>query len=320
MIYKKTNNSTELNYPQKTYYRLTPTNYYLCEIQKPLTPVKILFLLALALLISFFVFFYFIKKNKAPKPYEMDKPDFQQNLSNNLNEISGISYFAENKIICINDEVGRLFIYDFEKKEIIDILEFEVNGDYEDVVFLEGISYVLRSDGQISAFDINTKNTVKYDCSSHEVKEFEGLGYDPKSNALLLAAKEMKGEKAIFQFDLMNKTLIKRFSISKDDIKKNGKHGKDFKPSGIAVHPISGEFYVLASAGKKLLVLDENGNPKEQYNLNEDQFPQPEGICFTPNGDLIISSEGKNGQASISYFGFNENSAIFTQKLQVFRF
>ncbi|CAN1568491.1 SdiA-regulated [Spirosomataceae bacterium] len=268
--------------------------------------MKTLILLALALLISFFVIFYFIKKNKTAKLYEIDKPDFQQNLSKNLKEISGISYFDENQIICINDEVGRLFIYDHEKKEIIDTLEFEEDGDYEDVVLLDGISYVLRSDGQVSAFDINTKNTVKYDCSSHEVEEFEGLGYDPKSNALLLAAKEMKGEKAIFQFDLKNQKLTRKFSISKDDIKKNGKHGKEFKPSGIAVHPISGKIYVLASAGKKLLVLDENGNPKEQYNLNEDQFPQPEGICFTPNGDLIISSEGKNGQASISYFSFND--------------
>jgi uncharacterized protein YjiK len=266
--------------------------------------VKTLILLALALLISFFVIFYFIKKNKTAKPYKIDKPDFRQNLSKNLKEISGISYFAENKIICINDEVGRLFIYDFEKKEIIDVLEFEVNGDYEDVVFLDGISYVLRSDGQISAFDINTKNTVKYDCSSHEVEEFEGLGYDPKSNALLLAAKEMKGEKAIFQFDLKNQILTKKFSISKDDIKKNGKHGKDFKPSGIAVHPISGEIYVLASAGKKLLILDENGNVKQQFNLDEDQFPQPEGICFMPNGDMIIASEGKSGRATISYFGY----------------
>jgi uncharacterized protein YjiK len=263
-----------------------------------------LILLALALLISFFVIFYFIKKNKTAKLYEIDKPDFQQNLSKNLKEISGISYFAENQIICINDEVGHLFIYDYEKEEIIDTLEFEADGDYEDVVFLNGISYVLRSDGQISVFDINAKNTAKYDCSSDEVEEFEGLGYDPKSNALLLVAKEMKGEKAVFQFDLKNKILTKRFSISKDDIKKNGKHGKDFKPSGIALHPASGEIYVLASAGKKLLILDANGNVKEQYNLDEDQFPQPEGICFTPSGDLIISSEGKNGKATISYFGY----------------
>ena len=263
-----------------------------------------LILLVLALLISFLVIFYFIKKNKAPKPYEIDKPNFQQNLSKNLKEISGISYFAENQIMCINDEAGHLFIYDYEKEEIIDTLEFEGDGDYEDVVFLDGISYVLRSDGQISAFETNAKNTTKYDCSNKEVEEFEGLGYDPKSNALLLAAKEMKGEKAIFQFDLKNKILTKKFSISKDDIKKNGKHGKEFKPSGIAVHPISGEIYVLASAGKKLLVLDENGNIKQQYNLDDDQFPQPEGICFTPNGDLIIASEGKNGKASISYFGY----------------
>jgi uncharacterized protein YjiK len=263
-----------------------------------------LILLAIALLISFLVIFYFIKKNKASKPYEIDKPNFQQNLSKNLKEISGISYFAENQIICINDEVGNLFIYDYEKEEIIDTLEFEADGDYEDVVFLDGISHVLRSDGQISVFETNAKNTTKYDCSNNEVEEFEGLGYDPKSNSLLLAAKEMKGEKAIFQFDLKNKILTKKFSISKDDIKKNGKHGKEFKPSGIAVHPISGEIYVLASAGKKLLVLDENGNVKQQYNLDDDQFPQPEGICFTPNGDLIIASEGKNGKATISSFSY----------------
>jgi uncharacterized protein YjiK len=266
--------------------------------------MKMLILLALALLISLLVIFYFIKKNKTAKTYEIDKPDFQQNLSKDLKEISGISYFAENQIMCINDEVGHLFIYDFEKQEIIDTLEFEADGDYEDVVFLDGISYVLRSDGQISAFDINAKNKAKYDCSSDEVEEFEGLGYDLKSNALLLAAKEMKGEKAVFQFDLKNKILTKKFSISKDDIKKNGKHGKEFKPSGIAVHPISDEIYVLASAGKKLLVLNKNGKFKEQYNLDEDQFPQPEGICFMPSGDLIIASEGKNGKAAVSYFGY----------------
>ena len=263
-----------------------------------------LILLALAFMVSFLMIFYFIKKNKDPKPYEIDKPNFQQNLSKNLKEISGISYFAENQIICINDEVGHLFVYDYEKEVIIDTLEFEASGDYEDVVFLDGISYVLRSDGQIIAFDINTKNISKYDCSYKEVEEFEGLAFDPKSNALLLAAKEMKGEKAIFKFDLKNQILTKKFSISKDDIKKNGKHGKEFKPSGIAVHPNSNEIYVLASAGKKLLVLDENGNLKLQYNLNDDQFPQPEGICFTPNGDLIIASEGKNRQATISYFGY----------------
>jgi uncharacterized protein YjiK len=263
-----------------------------------------LILLALAFLVSFLVTFYFINKNKDPKSYEIDKPNFQHNLSKNLKEISGISHFAENQIICINDEIGHLFIYDYEKEEIIDTLEFETIGDYEDVVFLDGISYVLRSDGQISTFDINTKNTTKYDCSSNEVEEFEGLTFDPKTNALLLAAKEMKGEKAIFQFDLNNKILTKRFTISKDEIKKNGKHGKEFKPSGIAVQPISGEIYVLASAGKKLVVFDENGNLKLQYNLKDDQFPQPEGICFTPNGDMIIASEGKNGKASISFFGY----------------
>jgi WD40 repeat protein len=247
-----------------------------------------------------------LNTNNTKAEYDFDKPIFQQYLSENLKEISGISIYKEYQIISVNDEVGRLFIYDYQKKEIVDTLDFETEGDYEDLVFQDNICYVLRSDGRIIGIDIDSKNIETFDCSHTDVEEYEGLTFELKSNSLLLAAKEMKGEKVIFQFDLKNKKLNKRFTISKEDIKKNGKHGKEFKPSGIAVHPISEEIYVLASAGKKLLVLKENGKIKHQYNLDEDQFPQPEGICFAPNGDLIISSEGKKDLASISYFKYSK--------------
>lgn len=264
-------------------------------------------------MITFFVFVlilalvvigYFLRKNKPSADFNLEKPVFQQYLSKDLKEVSGISFFADNKVICVNDEMGKLFIYDFEKEAIVDTIDFEADGDYEAVEYVEPNAYILQSNGLIIAFDIASKTSKTLDCRQDEVEEYEGLGYDPKSNSLLLAAKEMKGEKAIFQFDLKNEILSKKFSISKDDIKKNGKHGKEFKPSGIAVHPISTEIYVLASAGKKLLIFDKNGNKKHQYNLDDDQFPQPEGICFTPNGDLIIASEGKNREASISYFSY----------------
>ena len=265
-------------------------------------------ILILVLLVALVVIGYFFRKTKSKADYEIDNPVFQQYLSENLKEISGISYYEENQVISVNDEIGRLFIYDFEKKEIIDTLDFDAEGDYEDVVYLKGTTYVLRSDGKIFAYDLNSKSTKIFDCSQDEVEEFEGLTFEPKTNCLLLAAKEMKGDKTIYQFDLQEEKVSKKFKISKDDISSSGKHGKEFKPSGIAVHPISGEIYVLASAGKKLLVLNENGKIKHQHKLDEDQFPQPEGICFTPNGDLIISSEGKKDQASISYFSYKSNN------------
>lgn len=260
--------------------------------------------LIIALLISLLLVVYFIKKNKTTTHYKLDKPDFQQYLSKNLKEISGISHYAENQVICVNDEHGQLFIYDFKKQEIVDTLDFDTEGDYEAVEFVNNIAYVLQSNGQIIAFDVSTRDIKTFDCRQDEVEEYEGLGYEPKTSCLLLAAKEMKGDKTIYQFDLKSEILSEKFRISKNDISKNGKDGKEFKPSGIAVHPISEDIYVLASAGKKLLVFNSVGEIQFQYNLDKGQFPQPEGICFTPSGELIIASEGKNGQASISYFSY----------------
>jgi uncharacterized protein YjiK len=266
--------------------------------------MKVIFFLIFALLISLLLAFYFIKKNKTINHYKLEKPDFQQYLSKNLKEISGISHYVENQVICVNDEHGQLFIYDFNKQEIIDTLDFNTEADYEAVEFVNNIAYVLQSNGQIIGYNVLNKDIKTFDCHQDEVEEYEGLGYEPKTNCLLLATKEMKGDKTIYQFDLKNEILSEKFKISKKDISKNGKDGKEFKPSGIAVHPISEDIYVLASAGKKLLVFNSVGKIQFQYNLNKDQFPQPEGICFTPSGELIIASEGKNGQASISYFSF----------------
>ena len=266
--------------------------------------MKMLVFLGFVLLIILIFFGYFFKKNKQVFDYSFQTPIFQQYLAKDLKEISGISYYAENQVICVNDENGKLFIYDFEKQIIIDTLDFDDAGDYEAVEFINNTAYVLKSNGLLKAFDIQTKTTKTFDCRQEEVEEYEGLGYDSKSNSLLLAAKEMKGDKTIFEFNIISEQMSRKFSISKKDIKSNAKNGKEFKPSGIAVHPTSYDIYVLASAGKKLLVFSENGKIKKQYNLNEDQFPQPEGICFTPQGDLIIASEGKNGKAAISMFKY----------------
>jgi uncharacterized protein YjiK len=264
-----------------------------------------IFIFIVAVLCGTLLAFYFISKSKAKGQYTINNPDFQHFLTDELREISGISHYAENQVICVNDEHGKLFIYDFVKKSIVDTLNFDTEGDYEAVEYVGNIAYVLQSNGIIKAFNTSTKNIEIYDCRHSEVQEYEGLGYDFQNNTLLLAAKEMQGEKAVFQFDFNSKKLSEKFKISKIDISKNGKDGKEFKPSGIAVHPFTHDIYVLASAGKKLLVFNTSGKVQFQYNLDDEQFPQPEGICFTPAGQLIIASEGKKRLASISFFSWN---------------
>jgi hypothetical protein len=46
-----------------------------------------------------------------------------------------------------------------------------------------------------------------------------------------------------------------------------------------------------------LIIADKNGNIKNTYALNPSIYKQPEGLAFTPGGDLLISNES-NKQSS----------------------
>src|SRR5690606_37212141 len=65
-----------------------------------------------------------------------------------------------------------------------------------------------------------------------------------------------------------------------------------FKPSGLAVHPVTQEIYVLSSVRKAIVVLGADGSVTGAATLPEALLNQPEGLAFLPNGDLVLSSEG----------------------------
>ncbi len=75
-----------------------------------------------------------------------------------------------------------------------------------------------------------------------------------------------------------------------------------FKPSAIAVHPQTGDIYVVASVGKALLVYSREGLLLHVKSLDPDLFPQPEGMCFGRDGTLYIAHEGAGKQARVHAF------------------
>ena len=75
-----------------------------------------------------------------------------------------------------------------------------------------------------------------------------------------------------------------------------------FSPSAIAVHPKTGQMYVLSSVGKILVVLDAKGNVQKVEKLDKSEYRQPEGLCFAKDGTMYMSSEGKGGKARIYRF------------------
>jgi len=81
--------------------------------------------------------------------------------------------------------------------------------------------------------------------------------------------------------------------ISKTQINKLKNRAEDFSPSGIAIHPTTYQIYILSSQGKTLSIFDSSKKLVAIIFLNKKEHLQPEGICFSPDGDLFISNEGK---------------------------
>lgn len=233
--------------------------------------------------------------------YNLGHPNQMYVLPKKLSEISGLSYLSDNKLAAVNDEIGKLYIYDLANKEIDNTIDFGKNDDYEGVEVVDNTAYILISSGKIKAVNLEDESVENIDCRNSDVAEFEGITYNQSNNSLLLAAKIIKGKMKVFEYNLTEKSLNIKFEISENDIDKN-EFGREFRPSGIAIEPQKNEIYLLASAGKKLLVFSQTGQKIKQYNLDNELFKQPEGICFGPNGQLYIASEGKGGNGYILQF------------------
>jgi uncharacterized protein YjiK len=234
-------------------------------------------------------------------------------LPKELNEISSNILVSSTKMACIQDNDGFIFFYDLANKRIDSKLKFAGPGDYEGLTLVANTFYVLRSDGFL--FEVQPGNsadpTVKtYDLPLSAENNVESLCYDNTNNRLLVAVKEKdlteKDKKGVYAFDLSKKQMSTApvFYIQGDEKASSGKKKKKkntIKPSEMAINPITKEFYVLNGPRSELLILDGSGNIKSTIQLDKNLFPQPEGLCFGPKGELYISSEAsKKGNAIIA--------------------
>jgi len=259
-------------------------------------------------------------------PYELRYATQKFILPDELNEVSGIALYDKNTMICIQDEKGKLYFFDLVEKKITKQVKFGDEGDFEDITIAGNRIYALRSDGLIIEIEnFTSKENVKtkeYWTPLSLKNNCEGICYDSISNNLLIALKELTGIKesenhpgfrAIYSFDLSTKKLSEKpayhIEISKLEIpgKNPSKPKKEsreirFKPSAIAIHPVTNEIYVLASVGKILVVLNRQGDLISKTGLDEKLFIQPEGITFSRDGTLFISNEGSEGAPSLLKF------------------
>jgi len=270
-------------------------------------------------------------------PYLISKADEKFILKGELREISGLSYFNDHSLLCINDEKGTIYKFSLKKKEITKKYKFDRSGDYEGVEVVGDQVFVLRSDGKVFAVNrMRNKDilSVKYNTQLNAGNNTEGLGFDSKSNSLLIACKgnpginkKFKWKRAIYKYSLDSNKLsdspaylidqerireildfngYTNFSVTLLESINPSEGDVTFQPSAVAVHPITNNLYVLGSVGKLLIVLNPEGELLAIVKLKRKLFRQPEGICFSPDGTMFISNEGKGRAANIYRFTYNK--------------
>jgi hypothetical protein len=250
---------------------------------------------------------------ESPEGYDFSKP-WQLNLPIELDEISGIVYYPrDTSVFAIIDEFGWLYKIHLTGNRQIGKWKFSEQGDYEDLVMIDSIFYALQSNGNIITFTFGDSNTVfKHDSPFPDKgNEFEILFYDSVVHKLSLICKDCDSDRkkslTRFYFDPATKTF--EDSTRAMDVRKIaimlGEKNLKFKPSAAAIHPITGEIYIVSAVNDLLVIIDQQGNPKIAYKIDGKLFKQPEGIAFTPNGDLLISNEAADrGVANILLFKY----------------
>ncbi len=251
----------------------------------------------------------------SPPGYNLNRPETFK-LPSALDEISGIVYvLKDNSVLAINDERG--WLYKVHLKDDLDIQKWHYykGADFEDLVLVDSTFYVLESNGNIIRFKVITPDSVQ--AQEHEFpvqgkNEFEILYRDPQVNQLVMLCKDCqaddKNSLTAYAFNLDSNAYITK-PVYVIDIRKiedlMDEKKLRFKPSAATVNPVTGELFIVSSINKSLVVADVNGVPKQVYKINPKLYKQPEGIAFTPHGDLLISNESADiGAANILLFKY----------------
>lgn len=254
------------------------------------------------------------KTMKSPEGYNLNRV-IQTKLSLELDEISGIAYYAkDSSLFAINDEKG--WLYKLKKGTNGLRWKFSKGADFEDLVLLDSAFYVLQSNGNIIRLSFDSKNTLAaqqyyFDQQGDGLNEFEILYYDSTRQKLILVCKDCESDKkkslTTFSFDpIAGKYTGSDFSINVEKIAASvGEEKIRFKPSAASVNPKNGLLYIVSAINEMIVVTDVNGNFKNSYKIDKGIFKQPEGITFTPSGDMIISNEAADiGVADLLYFSY----------------
>jgi uncharacterized protein YjiK len=240
-------------------------------------------------------------------------------LDNKLKDISGIAWDKKRDVFFAElNNTDKLFILERDTKHIIRVDSLGEKGDYSDVVVVDSIPYILRSDGVLfkcAISSIGGAALVELAKLPKEENGFESMFYDLNRKALIILGKSGPTEnddkinayayyidssgldrKPLFQVD---KKIIRQLSPRKSS---------ELEPTAAGINPIQQKLYILSSSSRQLVITDMNGKPEGVYVLIPAMFPDPTGICFQKNGDMYICNKGSSSAPIILKFVYSNKN------------
>lgn len=221
-----------------------------------------------------------------------------------LDEISGHIFLPtdDNIVYGVQDERGVIYAYALDKKVIVDSIPFAKKGDFEGITTDGYHFYVLKSNGAIYSVPVNNnlKQEVKVFKEVIGKNEYESLGIDTANRQLVILCKDCKSDKKnhhstgylLNYSDSGQISMDKSFVVDWNDLSKyTSKPITSFKPSAISKNPVTGDWYILSSINKVLVITNSDFNTKAIIPFSRKDYEQPEGIAFDSKGNLYISSE-----------------------------
>ncbi len=276
------------------------------------------------------------RKKDADIVYDLSQPTRRFVLDTLLNEISAIEWIDSETLAAVEDENGILYLLSTKDGSIKDKFSFwEQGGDFEGITLAGETIWILEAKGHL--FEINNwRDAEKRKVQRHNTplkkdNDAEGLCYDAAKNRLLIACKgsplinamardhravyafsiadKKLGETPLFAFDIPSVQSIlaaqPAHAYTHENVLRKLSKGKNMPimPSDIAIHPLSQDIYILASDGMALMRFAPDGlSLLDIWGLDPAQMPQPEGLCFSSEGDMWISSEARNDVPSLQFF------------------
>lgn len=229
-----------------------------------------------------------------------------------LREISGLALTSRGTVYAHDDNAGR--VYEIDPKTGIVLKGFSLIGnqkdDFEAITIAGNDIYLMASDGKLFRFregadgqqvNFQTFNPgLKKDC------EFESLTYEADSSRLLMACKRLLEKDArqdlvIYRLPLpLNRATMTLMRIPLEEVVGSNKW-KNFRASDMTIDPNTGNYVVIASHEKGLVVLTPDGTVVRSEAL-PGEHGQPEGVAITRDSLLLLSDEANVKPAMITLY------------------